>query len=106
MRYLSSRLDAPRVARQVRPVRHIVDWRATPKDARDADTNRSSAADHEVHDPPAHVDRALHGLAVEMPADVLVGACDVDHLALAGFGGNLDLAAHLAVHLHRNLDHV
>ena len=34
---------------------------------------RVSRADDEVHDAAAHVDRALHGLAREMLADVLVG---------------------------------
>src|SRR6185369_14794725 len=34
----------------------------------------ASTADHEIDDSPAHVDRALHRLAVEMPADVLIRA--------------------------------
>src|SRR5256885_2320672 len=44
----------------------------------------SLRADDEVHDPAAHVDRALHGLAREVAADVLILARDVDDLVLAG----------------------
>ena len=65
-----------------------------------------SPADDEVHDAAAHVDRALHGLAREVLADVLVALRNLDDLGLLRFGRDRDLAAHLAVHLHRNLEHV
>src|SRR5205809_5088555 len=65
-----------------------------------------SAADDEVHDTAAHVDRTLHALTREMLADVRVGLCDRDDLGLLRLGGDRDLAAHLAVDLHGDLEHL
>src|SRR5262245_2430960 len=71
-----------------------------------ADWAGSAAADDEVHDAAAHVDRALHALAGEMLADVLVLPRDLDDLGFQRFRGHRDLAADLAVDLYGDLEHV
>src|SRR5690625_976475 len=66
----------------------------------------SLALDYEVDEAAGHDDFADQFAALEVARDVLLALGDLQHLLLAGAGRNLDLTAHLAVHLDGHADRI
>src|SRR5687767_5980108 len=68
--------------------------------------NSLEELDDKVDQPPLHVDLALDRLTAEERLHLLVGLGRRDDVGVAGVGGDLDGAAHLAADLDRDCDRV